>query len=229
MRGLTARSKDVHEEIKGPSTKAPEQAVLGRLHAQGGILAISPKPMCTRIRRRAISTSPFISHRAPGPCRRRDHRRCDARHHPRLLLAQIHALGPGFGAAWGAEMGAAAAIDHLHLRSGNRRAEVIAFAIDDLVAGNTTSGHRFHAPDSFTVRRFDDYAEKLERARVVLDAERRKEIILSDARNLAFASGLELVEDEALLDEVSGLVEWPVVLMGEFEEDFLQSPTTSSG
>jgi glycyl-tRNA synthetase beta chain len=101
---------------------------------------------------------------------------------------------------------------------------VIGFEIDDLVAGNTTSGHRFHAPDSFTVRRFDDYSEKLERARVVLDAERRKEIIASDARNLAFASGLELVEDEGLLDEVSGLVEWPVVLMGEFEEDFLQIP-----
>jgi glycyl-tRNA synthetase beta chain len=121
-------------------------------------------------------------------------------------------------------MGAAAAVDHLHLRSGDGRATVIGFKIDDLVAGNTTSGHRFHAPDSFTVRRFDDYSEKLERARVVLDAERRKEIIASDARNLAFASGLELVEDEGLLDEVSGLVEWPVVLMGEFEEDFLQIP-----
>jgi glycyl-tRNA synthetase beta chain len=121
-------------------------------------------------------------------------------------------------------MGAAAAVDHLHLRSGDGRAAVIGFEIDDLVAGNTTSGHRFHAPDSFTVRRFDDYSEKLERARVVLDAERRKEIIASDARNLAFASGLELVEDEGLLDEVSGLVEWPVVLMGEFEEDFLQIP-----
>ena len=93
-----------------------------------------------------------------------------------------------------------------------------------LTAGNTTSGHRFHAPDSFTVRRFDDYVDKLERAKVVLDAERRKEIIRTDAQNLAFASGLELVEDEALLDEVSGLVEWPVVLMGEFEEDFLAIP-----
>ncbi|MDZ7601205.1 MAG: glycine--tRNA ligase subunit beta, partial [Hoeflea sp.] len=101
---------------------------------------------------------------------------------------------------------------------------VIGFEIDGLVAGNTTSGHRFHAPETFTVRRFDDYVDKLERAKVVLDAERRKEIILADARNLAFASGLELVEDEALLDEVSGLVEWPVTLMGEFEDDFLAIP-----
>ena len=74
------------------------------------------------------------------------------------------------------------------------------------------------------VRRFDDYAAKLEAAKVVLDADRRKEIILADAKNLAFANGLELVEDEGLLEEVSGLVEWPVVLMGEFEEDFLDIP-----
>jgi glycyl-tRNA synthetase beta chain len=58
----------------------------------------------------------------------------------------------------------------------------------------------------------------------VLDADRRKQIILSDARNLAFANGLNLVEDEGLLEEVSGLVEWPVVLMGEFEQDFLAIP-----
>jgi len=75
-----------------------------------------------------------------------------------------------------------------------------------------------------TVRRFDDYAAKLEAAKVVIDADRRKEIIVTDARNLAFASGLELVEDEGLLEEVSGLVEWPVVLMGQFEDAFLEIP-----
>ncbi|TGV73567.1 glycine--tRNA ligase subunit beta, partial [Mesorhizobium sp. M2D.F.Ca.ET.145.01.1.1] len=64
----------------------------------------------------------------------------------------------------------------------------------------------------------------LEAGKVVLDADRRKEIILADARNLAFANGLDLVEDEGLLEEVSGLVEWPVVLMGEFEEAFLAIP-----
>ncbi len=86
-------------------------------------------------------------------------------------------------------------------------------------------GHRFLSDGKpITVRRFDDYVAKLEKAKVVLDADRRKEIILSDAQNIAFASGLELVEDEALLEEVSGLVEWPVVLMGEFEEEFLAIP-----
>ncbi|TIX05756.1 MAG: glycine--tRNA ligase subunit beta, partial [Mesorhizobium sp.] len=101
---------------------------------------------------------------------------------------------------------------------------VVDFEIDGIRSGNVTYGHRFHAPGEFTVRRFDDYVSKLEAAKVVLDAERRKEIILADARNLAFANGLDLVEDDGLLEEVSGLVEWPVVLMGEFEQDFLAIP-----
>ncbi len=74
---------------------------------------------------------------------------------------------------------------------------VIPFAVDDIVAGNVTYGHRFHAPGPITVRRFDDYAASLEKAKVVLDAERRKQIILQDAQNLAFASGLELVKTRA--------------------------------
>ena len=101
---------------------------------------------------------------------------------------------------------------------------VVDFEIDGIRSGNVTYGHRFHAPGAITVRRFDDYVSKLEAAKVVLDADRRKEIILADARNLAFANGLDLVEDEGLLEEVSGLVEWPVVLMGEFEQAFLAIP-----
>ena len=80
------------------------------------------------------------------------------------------------------------------------------------------------APQPFKVRRFDDYVAKLEKAKVVLDPERRREIILADAKNLAFAQGYELVEDEGLLAEVAGLVEWPVVLMGSFDEAFLAIP-----
>ncbi len=101
---------------------------------------------------------------------------------------------------------------------------VVDFEIDGIRSGNITYGHRFLAPEAITVRRFEDYASRLETAKVVLDADRRKEIILADARNLAFANGLDLVEDDGLLEEVSGLVEWPVVLMGEFEEDFLSIP-----
>src|SRR5206468_1433320 len=91
-------------------------------------------------------------------------------------------------------------------------------------AGNTIYGHRFMAPGPIKVRRFDDYAASLEKAKVVLDPARRREIILNDAKNLAFAQGFELVEDEGLLNEVAGLVEWPVVLMGAFEESFLSIP-----
>ena len=70
----------------------------------------------------------------------------------------------------------------------------------------------------------DDYVEALHKAKVVLDADRRKAIILADSKDLAFAQGLTLIEDEGLLEEVAGLVEWPVVLMGEFEPAFLDLP-----
>jgi glycyl-tRNA synthetase beta chain len=80
------------------------------------------------------------------------------------------------------------------------------------------------APDPIKVRRFEDYEAKLLQAKVVLDPERRKDSILTDARQLAFAQGYELIEDENLLEEVAGLVEWPVVLMGSFDDQFLSIP-----
>ncbi len=102
--------------------------------------------------------------------------------------------------------------------------EIVPFAVDGIAAGDVTYGHRFMAPQAITVRRFDDYVDKLAKAKVVLDRERRKAIILADAQSLALAHGLELIEDEGLLDEVAGLVEWPVVLMGEFDSAFLDIP-----
>ena len=102
--------------------------------------------------------------------------------------------------------------------------EIVPFAVDGIAAGDETRGHRFMAPQPFKVRRLEDYAAKLESAKVVLDPERRKEMILADAKNLAFAQGYELLEDAGLLAEVAGLVEWPVVLMGSFDEAFLAIP-----
>jgi glycyl-tRNA synthetase beta chain len=102
--------------------------------------------------------------------------------------------------------------------------EVVKFAIDGIEAGQTTYGHRFMAPAAIEVRRFEDYETRLAAAKVVLDPARRKDIILADAKELAFAQGFELVEDQALLDEVAGLVEWPVVLMGSFDKEFLSIP-----
>ncbi|MDB5517086.1 MAG: Glycine--tRNA ligase, partial [Tardiphaga sp.] len=102
--------------------------------------------------------------------------------------------------------------------------EVVKFAVDAIEAGQTTYGHRFMAPAAISVRRFEDYEAKLQAAKVVLDPQRRKDVILADAKELAFAQGFELVEDQVLLDEVSGLVEWPVVLMGSFDREFLSIP-----
>jgi glycyl-tRNA synthetase beta chain len=102
--------------------------------------------------------------------------------------------------------------------------DIVALEIEGIKAGDVTSGHRFMAGDAFKVRHFDDYARKLEAAKVMLDPARRRETILADARTLAFAQGLELVEDEAVLMETAGLVEWPVVLMGFFDQSFLAVP-----
>jgi glycyl-tRNA synthetase beta chain len=102
--------------------------------------------------------------------------------------------------------------------------DIVPFKVDGIAAGNVTRGHRFMAPEPFMVRRFDDYTAKLDKAKVVLDAERRKQIILTEAKQLAFAQGLELIEDDGLLNEVAGLVEWPVVLMGSFDQSFLRIP-----
>jgi glycyl-tRNA synthetase beta chain len=102
--------------------------------------------------------------------------------------------------------------------------DVVKFSIDGIETGQTTFGHRFMAPSAISVRRFEDYDAKLLAAKVVLDPERRKDAILTDAKQLAFAQGFELVEDQNLLDEVAGLVEWPVVLMGSFDQDFLSIP-----
>ena len=102
--------------------------------------------------------------------------------------------------------------------------DVVKFAVDGIEAGQTTLGHRFMAPAAISVRRFEDYEAKLKAAKVVLDPQARKDIILADAKQLAFAQGFELVEDQVLLDEVAGLVEWPVVLMGSFDKEYLVDP-----
>src|SRR5690606_209432 len=101
---------------------------------------------------------------------------------------------------------------------------IVPFAAAGLQSGQTTFGHRFLAPDAIRVKRFDDYLVALERAKVVLDIDRRKDIIRADADNLAFAQGLTVIHDEGLLEEVAGLVEWPNVMMGSFDPEFLKLP-----
>ncbi|PBB93615.1 glycine--tRNA ligase subunit beta [Mesorhizobium sp. WSM3864] len=220
VRGLTARSKDIREEIKGPSTTAPDQAVQGFLR-KAGLSSIAEAHVHSDPKKGDF----YVAHISkPG----------------RAAEEIIAELVPGIikNFPWPKSMrwGAASAkpgslrwvrpLQSIVCTFGPETEEpvVVDFEIDGIRSGNVTYGHRFHAPGPITVRRFDDYVAKLEAAKVVLDADRRKEIILADARNVAFANGLDLVEDEGLLEEVSGLVEWPVVLMGEFEQDFLTIP-----
>jgi glycyl-tRNA synthetase beta chain len=102
--------------------------------------------------------------------------------------------------------------------------EVVPFEIEGIHSGNTTMGHRFLSSGKIEARRFEDYALALHKAHVIVDANARAETIRTEAKNLAFARGLEMIEDEALLKDVAGLVEWPVVLMGEFDKNFLSVP-----
>ncbi|MEX2372434.1 MAG: glycine--tRNA ligase subunit beta, partial [Dehalococcoidia bacterium] len=230
--GVTARSKDVREERKGPSTKAPEQAVQGFLRSAGltdvGQAQIQSDPKkgdfyVAVIEKPGRTAEEIIAEAMPAVIRNfpwPKSMRWGVASAPRGTLFYGDEARGGETLRW------VRPLQSILCTFGPETEEpvVVDFAVDGIRSGNVTFGHRFHAPEAIEVRRFDDYVSKLEAARVVLDAERRKEIVGADARNLAFANGLELVEDEGLLEEVSGLVEWPVVLMGTFEEDYLGIP-----
>jgi glycyl-tRNA synthetase beta chain len=139
-------------------------------------------------------------------------------------VAEVDALGRTFGQIGLALLGTAAAFDHRDFGPETEEPDVVKFSVDGIETGQTTFGHRFMAPAAISVRRFEDYEAKLKAAKVVLDPQARKDIILEDAKELAFAQGFELVEDQVLADEVAGLVEWPVALMGSFEKEYLSIP-----
>ncbi|MEN5083591.1 glycine--tRNA ligase subunit beta [Bosea sp. TWI1241] len=218
--GLPVRGNDVREERKGPRVGAPEAAVQGFLKAAG----LSSLDQATIVSDPKKGDSYVAVIEKPG----------------QETLAAIAEIVPAVIRAfpwpksmrWGAASAAGASlrwVRPLHsilctFGAETEDTEIVPFEVDGIRSGNVTYGHRFHAPGPITVKRFDDYVASLEKAKVVLDADRRKEIIATDAQTLAFAAGLELVEDEGLLEEVAGLVEWPVVLMGEFEERFLAIP-----
>ncbi|MCG6856500.1 MAG: glycine--tRNA ligase subunit beta, partial [Salaquimonas sp.] len=220
LRGLTPRSADIREEKKGPRTDAPEQAIAGFLRGAGlasvdqAEVRSDPKKgdfYVAVIAKPGRDAKEIIAEAIPGIIRTfpwpKSMRWGEASREPGSLkwVRPLQSIVCTFGPE-------------------TEEPEVIPLEVDRITASNVTRGHRFMAPNSFEVKRFDDYVAKLEAAKVVLDAERRKEMILADARNLAFAQGYELVEDEGLAEEVANLVEWPVVLMGEFEEAFLDIP-----
>jgi len=220
IRGVTARSRDVREEIKGPSTSAPEQAIQGFLR-KAGLTDIAQAHVHTDPKKGGFYVAVIEKNGRPAE-----------EIIAELMPAVIRNFPWPKSMRWGkasrnpGSLRWVRPLQSIVCTFGPETEEpvVVDFEVDGIRARNVTYGHRFHAPEAITVRRFDDYVEKLEQAKVVLDAERRKRIILDDAKNLAFANGLELVEDEGLLEEVSGLVEYPVVLMGEFEEAYLEIP-----
>ncbi|KZB61028.1 glycine--tRNA ligase subunit beta [Thalassospira lucentensis] len=102
--------------------------------------------------------------------------------------------------------------------------KVIPASFGPVTAGNITSGHRFLAPATFSVANAAEYKAKLAFAKVMLDREERKKVILDGARKLAASEGFTLLEDNGLLEEVCGLVEWPVPVMGKVDDQFMDIP-----
>ncbi|WP_174801542.1 glycine--tRNA ligase subunit beta [Martelella limonii] len=220
IHGLTARSADVREERKGPRVGAPEKALEGFLRGAGladiseAQIQSDPKKgdfYVAIIEKPGRDAEEIIRDVMPGIIRNFPW--------PKSMRWGAASAKPG-SLRWVRPLQSIVCTFGTEIEE----TRVIDFEIDGIIASNVTYGHRFHAPEAFTVKRFADYAAGLEKAYVVLDAERRKEIIRQDAANLAFANGLEVVEDEGLLDEVAGLVEYPQVLLGEFEEAFLEIP-----
>ncbi len=220
VHGIPARQADLKEERKGPRVGGPEPAIAGFLKATGlssldeaqiqrdpkkgdFYVALIEKPGRATIDVLA-EILPVIVRTFPWPKSMRWGAR-SAKSGSLSWVRPLHAITATFGLE-------------------TEEPDVVKFAIDDIETGQTTFGHRFMAPAAISVRRFEDYEAKLLQAKVVLDPERRKDTIVTDARTLAQAQNLELVEDQVLLDEVSGLVEWPVVLMGSFDKEFLSIP-----
>ncbi len=220
VHGIPSRQADLKEERKGPRVGGPEPAIAGFLKATGlssldeaqiqrdpkkgdFYVALIEKPGRATIDVLA-EILPVIIRTFPWPKSMRWGAR-SAKSGSLSWVRPLHAITATFGLE-------------------TEEPDVVKFAIDGIETGQTTFGHRFMAPSAISVRRFEDYEAKLLEAKVVLDPERRKDTIVTDARTLAQAQNLELVEDQTLLDEVSGLVEWPVVLMGSFDKEFLSIP-----
>src|SRR6204780_4519074 len=219
VHGVPVRQPDLREEKKGPRVGAPENAVAGFLKAAG---------------------LKSIDEAKVQPDKKGDFYVAVIEKPGRLAIEVIGEILPDViksfpwpkSMRWGApskEPGALTWVRPLHsiiatFGPETEEPDIVPFQVGGIAAGNQTRGHRFLSPAPFTVRRLDDYMAKLDKAKVVLDAERRRGIILTEAKQLAFAQGLELVQDDGLLAEVAGLVEWPAVLMGAFDASFLQIP-----
>jgi glycyl-tRNA synthetase beta chain len=217
--GIPVRQPDIKDERKGPKVGAPEQAIAGFLRAAGltsidqakvqpdkkgdFYIAVIDKPGRPAIEVIA-GIVPEVAKAFPWPKAMR-WGEASAQPGAPSWVRPLHSIVAMFGPE-------------------TEEPDVVAFDVGGIKAGDTTYGHRFLSPQPIKVKRLDDYMAKLDAAKVVVDPARRAQMILTDAKTLAFAQGFELVEDEGLLAEVAGLVEWPVVLMGSFDKEFLAIP-----
>src|SRR3972149_6012490 len=214
VHGLPARQPDRREEKKGPRVGAPEAAGQGFLKS-AGLKSISEAKVqpdkkgdfyLAVIERKGRPSAEVIAE---------------------IIPEVVRAFPWPKSMRWGA--GKLTWVRPLHsilctFGPETEEPEIVKFEIDGIKAGDITHGHRVHAPGPIKVKRLEDYLAKLHAAKVVPDPDRRKADILADAKDLALAQGLELVEDEGLLEEVAGLVEWPVALIGSFDAAFLDIP-----
>jgi len=208
IEGLPAAQSDVSEERKGPKVDAPDQAIQGFLRSTGLTkeqLKIQKDPkgdFYLAVTERKGRPTPAVL--------------------AEIMPEIIRAFPWPKQQRWGA--GDLTWVRPLHSILCTFDGEVVPFEIGGIKSGNKTRGHRFLGNEQFEVRRFDDYVDKLKRAHAILNPAERKSTILHEAKQLAHAQNLELIEDEALADEVAGLVEWPVALIGQFDKAFLDVP-----
>ncbi|MEC8796167.1 MAG: glycine--tRNA ligase subunit beta, partial [Pseudomonadota bacterium] len=204
--GLTEESPNTREERKGPKVGAPEKAVEGFLRSTG----LSMEQLEVRDDKKGQVYLAVIEKQG----------RPAADIVAEVLEGAIRNFPWPKSMRWGA--GSLRWVRPLHsilcIMVREDGATVVPLDVDGITSGDTTRGHRFMGPDAFTVTSFEDYQTKLKRASVVLDPAERAETIWHDATNMAFAQGLEVVEDRGLLAEVAGLVEWPVVLLGNIDD-----------
>ena len=211
IEGMLDASPSLVEERKGPKADAPEKAIEGFLRGAG----LTRDQLEERDTPKGKILFAMISKGRPA-----------AEIVAEVLETTIRTFPWPKSMRWGS--GTLRWVRPLHsilcILSAEDGAQIVPLNVDGITAGDTTRGHRFMAPDTITVSNFEDYSAKLKRAFVVLDPAERRDTIWNDATNMAFANGLEVVEDAGLLAEVAGLVEYPVVLMGQIGEDFLGLP-----
>ena len=209
---LLDASPTVQEERKGPKVGAPEQAINGFLRGAG----VSMDDLEVRDDKKGQVY--FAKITKPG------------RPASEIVAEVLESIIRNFpwpkSMRWGS--GSLRWVRPLQsilcILSNEAEVSIVPLEVDGFQAGNQTRGHRFTAPDAFAVSGFADYDTKLKRAKVILRAEERQAAIWQEAQTQAFALGYSVVEDAGLLAEVAGLVEWPVVLMGQIDEEFLDLP-----